>query len=58
MPSPCNSGFMLDEYSERGGDGPHAAGPGRFFPVTLRLMLLAAGLTLMLAAAGLVGARF
>ena len=48
---------MLDEYSEAGGRGPHAAGPDRFLPVTpataLRLMLLALGLALTLAAVGL-----
>jgi hypothetical protein len=53
---------MLDEYSAAGGDGPRAAGPDRFLPVTpataLRLMLLAVGLILTLAAAGLAGAQF
>ena len=53
---------MLDEYSEVGGRGPHAAGPDRFLPVTpataLRLMLLALGLALTLAAVGLAGAQF
>ena len=53
---------MLDEYSEVGGDGPNAAGPDHFSPVTaaiaLRLMLLALGLALTLAAAGLAGAQF
>jgi hypothetical protein len=52
---------MLDEYSEAGGNGPRAVGPSRSFPVStaaLRLILLAAGLTLTLAAVGLVGAQF
>jgi hypothetical protein len=53
---------MLDEYSEAGGRGPHAAGPDRPLPVTpataLRLMLLALGLALTLAAVGLAGAQF
>ena len=49
---------MLDEYSEAGGDGPHAAGPDRFPATTLRLMLLALGLALTLAAVGLAGAQF
>jgi hypothetical protein len=53
---------MLDECSAAGGDGPRAAGPDRFLPVTpataLRLMLLAVGLILTLAAAGLAGAQF
>ena len=57
-----HSGCMLDEYSEAGGRGPHAAGPDRFLPVTpaaaLRLMLLALGLALTLAAVGLAGAQF
>ena len=62
MPSAGDSGSMLDEYSAAGGDGPHAAGPDRFFAVTpataLRLMLLALGLILTLEAAGLAGAQF
>lgn len=53
---------MLDEYSATGGDGPHAAGPDRFLPVTpaiaFRLMLLGVGLILTLAAVGLAGAQF
>ena len=52
---------MLDEYSETGGNGPHAAGPDRFLPAhsySLRLMLLALGLALTLAAVGLAGAQF
>ena len=53
---------MLDEHSEAGGNGPHAAGPHRLLPVTpataLRLMLLAVGLALTLAAVGLAGAQF
>jgi len=49
---------MLDEYSEKRGNGPHAAGPDRFPATALRLMLLAVGLALTLAVVGLAGAQF
>jgi hypothetical protein len=53
---------MLDEYSEAGGRGPHPAEPDGLLPLTpataLRLMLLALGLALTLAAVGLAGAQF